>query len=401
MQYDLVIVGGGLGGSALGIALARSGARVLLLEREKSYKDRVRGDGMFPWGAAEAKTLGIYDALMERCGHEVHWWMRQSAPGEVIARNLAETSPSGLGCLNFNHAEMQETLADVARLAGVEVRRGAEVVMVVPGERPQVQVRENGTSERIEARLVVGADGRESRMREWGGFQVDRDPNLLVIASTLHENVAMADDAVQVFANAQLGYATLMFPIGANRCRTYFIHRAADRPQLISGGRHEQDFLGACAASGMPEGLFGNARRIGPLASFHGAMRWVRHPYSDGIALIGDAAGASDPSYGAGLSLTLMDVRALRDHLLSGQEWDAAGHGYAAEHDRHFGAVYRHIRWTHELLHASGPVAEARRAHALPHLQQDPSRRPDFQGLGPHGPSDEAARIRYFAEDLV
>lgn len=374
---------------------------MLLLERETSYKDRVRGDAMFPWGAAEAKALGIYDVLMERCGHEVRGWTRHPAPGEVVTRDLAETSPWGMGCLNCHHAEMQETLADLACQAGVEVRRGAEVVQVCPGERPHVRVRGNGTPERIEGRLVVGADGRGSRVREWGDFQVGQDLNLLVIASTLHENVAMADDATQVFANAELGYATLMFPIGANRCRTYFVHRAAERPHLMSGSRHEAEFLGACAASGVPRGWFANARRIGPLASFHGAMRWVERPYRDGIALIGDAAGASDPSYGAGLSLTLMDVRALRDHLVSDQDWYAAGHAYAEEHDRHFGAMYRLIRWTHELLHASGPVAEARRAHAFPHLLRDPTRRPDFQGLGPHGPSDETARLRYFAEDLA
>lgn len=45
--------------------------------------------------------------------------------------------------------------------------------------------------------------------------------------------------------------------------------------------------------------------------------------------LIGDAAASSDPSWGQGLGLTVRDVRVLRDHLLSRENWDEAGHAYA------------------------------------------------------------------------
>jgi menaquinone-9 beta-reductase len=72
--YDIITVGGGLGGSALAKAMAERGARVLVLEREKQFKDRVRGEQMSPWGVAEARELGIYELLRDSCGHEVRWW---------------------------------------------------------------------------------------------------------------------------------------------------------------------------------------------------------------------------------------------------------------------------------------------------------------------------------------
>jgi len=53
--YDIVTVGGGLGGSALARAMAARGARVLVLEREKQFKDRVRGEFLAVWGVAEAR----------------------------------------------------------------------------------------------------------------------------------------------------------------------------------------------------------------------------------------------------------------------------------------------------------------------------------------------------------
>ena len=39
MDYDIVLVGGGLGGSALAKAMAERGARILVLEREKQFRD--------------------------------------------------------------------------------------------------------------------------------------------------------------------------------------------------------------------------------------------------------------------------------------------------------------------------------------------------------------------------
>ncbi len=74
MSYDLIIVGGGLAGSTLAKALAERGASVLVLEREVNFRGRVRGEGMLPWGVAEARALGIYEQLVDTCGHTVPWW---------------------------------------------------------------------------------------------------------------------------------------------------------------------------------------------------------------------------------------------------------------------------------------------------------------------------------------
>jgi flavin-dependent dehydrogenase len=56
-DYDIVVVGGGLGGSALAKVMAGQGARVLVVERELRFKDRIRGEWMSPWGVMERKEL--------------------------------------------------------------------------------------------------------------------------------------------------------------------------------------------------------------------------------------------------------------------------------------------------------------------------------------------------------
>lgn len=62
--YDVAIVGGGIAGGALATALARGGLGVLLLERQTEYRDRVLGEGMMPWGVAEARRAGVEDVLV-------------------------------------------------------------------------------------------------------------------------------------------------------------------------------------------------------------------------------------------------------------------------------------------------------------------------------------------------
>jgi 2-polyprenyl-6-methoxyphenol hydroxylase-like FAD-dependent oxidoreductase len=53
MDYDLLIIGGGLAGSALGRSMALAGFKVLIIEKEMKFRDRVRGEVLLPWGSVE------------------------------------------------------------------------------------------------------------------------------------------------------------------------------------------------------------------------------------------------------------------------------------------------------------------------------------------------------------
>ena len=117
-------------------------------------------------------------------------------------------------------------------------------------------------------------------------------------------------------------------------------------------------------------------------------------PARGGVVLVGDAASASDPSFGCGLSL-----RQLRDSLLASQDWDSAIELYAREHNHAYGVVRRLTNWFTELLYGAGPAADERRARVFPRWAAEPERAPDIVGLGPASPSDEAARRFVLGED--
>ena len=396
--YDIVTIGGGLGGSAIAKAMADRGANVLVLEREVRMRDRVRGEFLWPWGTAEAIDLGIYSALIEGSGHRVPYLNVYQGPKRITHRNLEETSEPKTSSMTFHHPRMQEALLEAAASAGAEVRHGARVHATETSEYPSVTFHENGEERTVQARLIVGADGRTSSVRKWGGFKVQKDPDQTFVAGLLFDDMPVPDDGAHNYPFPKFGLLTVFFPQGNGRVRVYYCYPAEEGIRL-AGKKDIQGFVDRSLKTGAPAEYFERARVAGPLATFSGAHTWADHPYKDGIALIGDAAATSDPTHGQGLSKTLRDARVLRDALVQHEDWGQAGHAYAEEHDRYYGINHTIENWISQLLFETGPEANARRAKAVSTWPKDTSRPMEPLFSGPNHPLDEAARRSFFGEE--
>ena len=227
----------------------------------------------------------------------------------------------------------------------------------------------NGRREEIQARLVIGADGRASRVRSWVGFEVKHDPQRLLIAGVLLDGTAVPDDGVHLIQG--IGELTIPFPLGNGRARVYVAHHSGLDRKRFQGEADLPRFIEEAVRIGAPAEWYNGATIAGPLATFDGADTWVSHPYKDGVALVGDAAASTDPSWGQGLSLTLRDVRVLRDQLSATDDWSEAGEAYARAHDRYYGVLHTAEDWFTQLFMEIGPQADARRARALPLIAED------------------------------
>lgn len=389
--YDVIMVGGGLVGAVAGRKLAEAGRRVLVLERETTFRDRVRGEQMHPWGGAVAKRLGIYDELMSSgCGHDARYNNSYVAGHQAAHRDLHATTPYRLGVTTFHHPEMQELFLAAAARAGATVRRGATVCSLTGGETPAVTFTDNAGTHEVSARIAIGADGRTSKVRTWAGFQTNRDPERLRIAGALFHHTSAPIDGLHMCV-APHGNM-LLCPLGDGRARAYFIYDigVAGRRKL-SGKDHVDEFLRLCRETGAPPAWFDGMTIAPPLADFDGAAQWVEHPYRDGIALLGDAAATLDPSFGSGLSKVLLDVELLAEALAATDDRDRALHAYAASHDRHFRIVRDIESWMMTLLWSRGPEADERRHRVMPRFGAGDPALPDLQ-LGPDGPHDAHAR---------
>jgi menaquinone-9 beta-reductase len=390
--YDIITVGGGIAASALARAMTERGAKVLVLERERRFKDRVRGEAIVPWGVAEANELGICGLLQESCAHEVS----QIEAGSGL-RDLRATTPQQLPLLSFQHQVMQETLLAAAENAGAEVRRGVSVEHVEPGVEPTVLI-DGHSHERISARLVVAADGRGSAVRKWTGFSVCEQSNDYYMAGTLLTNVHAPADIMYAVFNPELATWTGLIPQADGRFRAYLTYPKT-MGQRLQGESMLDQFIRESARGYGPLGDYlAGSKSIGPLASFDASDNWVEHPYRDGVVLVGDAAATSDPTFGQGLSFALHAARVLRDELTKNSNWEVAGHRYAEQHRRSFRACHAVEGWFRALFQDPSSEAAALRARATPLIAEDPTRVPDHILSGPDLPLSEQVRARFFGE---
>ena len=392
-SFDVVTVGGGLAASSFAKSMAERGASVLILEQEERFKDRVRGEYIVPWGVAEARELGVLGVLRRECASEVPWVEMGFGP-----RDLRTTTSQQLSAVSFSHPQMQETLLAAAEKGGAVVRRGVRVQNIEPGARPRVMTRTNGQAETISARLVIAADGRNSAARKWLGFTTKKSGDPFVFSGVLLSGVSAREDAAWFIFNPEAGLIGALVPQGRGRSRAYFGYpsSAGDR---LNGKDSVPLFL---SESNRVAPLFGEfyskAQDIGPLGSFDGGDYWAEHPYRNGVALVGDAAGTTDPSFGQGMALSLRDARTLRDALLNNSDWDAAGHQYAEQHDTYYQRCRTASGWLRTIFQEQTPEAAARRQRALPLIAEDLTRVPDHLFSGPELPLDDTTRARFFGE---
>jgi len=364
--YDLVIVGGGIGGSALALVMARAGRSVLLLEQSEVYEDRVRGEWIAPWGVAEVKRLGLYDLLVGAGGHHI---TRHITYDEHVDPAAAEATPLPLGFfregvpgpLCIGHPHHCQTLFDAAGAAGAETLRGVRVTDLALGAEPKVTFEAGGVSRTVAARLVVGADGRTSQVREAAGIVLHQDTPHHWFAGLLVDGVeAWPDDLQAIGTEGDFGF--LAFPQGGGRVRVYGGY-ALDEARRFKGEDGPRRFLDAFAMKCSPANRhIAAGRPAGPLFSYINADAWTDEPFAPGAVLVGDAAGWNDPILGLGLSITYRDVRIVSDILLaSGDGSPAAFAAYAEERAERM----RRLRFAAQLQSALdmefSPQASARR----------------------------------------
>jgi 2-polyprenyl-6-methoxyphenol hydroxylase-like FAD-dependent oxidoreductase len=333
---EIVIVGGGIGGMALASALARDGHEVAVLEASIEYEDKVRGEEMCPWGVAEARHLGVEQVLLDSdariTAEVVHY--DALVPTEV---SLAHPIPANLvvpgvaGLLNLRHPEACTALAKQAIDDGAHVHRGVSDVQVKPGPSPTVRA-VGTTAEPLEfrPRLVVGADGRNSTVRRACGIALHRHEATHMIAGVLvdglddpeieHDWLATSDDLFMASFRQHHG-----------QVRVYLVQGMAQRARFA--GRHGlAGFMRSANFACLPFGeRLASCTPIGPLATYAGDDTWTEQPFTDGVVLIGDAAGYNSPIIGQGLSIAMRDARLVRDAVRSGDALPGGFTAYASE----------------------------------------------------------------------
>jgi menaquinone-9 beta-reductase len=396
-DYDFVIAGGSIAGAAFGFALRRAGARVLIVEPEMTFRDRVRGEGLHPWGLAEAHRLGLYDVIA-RTAQSTRFWDMYIGGALFDHRDLVQTTPSRLCGCNVHHPELQTALLEAAEAAGAGVLRGAKVTRIEPGDPVAIEI----GSRRVRAQMAVVADGRQSPLRRELGVNVSGEASPMLMTGVLLEGVACERSTIGMFIPPEFGATVLTVPLPRDRLRLYLIHRAdaqngrSCERSGYSGAAQLPALLDRCVRSGVPAEWLAPARAIGPLATFE-TTHWTiaDRELPRGVVFAGDAAGNVDPVFGCGQSLALRDARVwIEERRACGADLQLAAAQYLARRRAYHRSLLRAESWLTRILYTVGPEGDALRAAAFARVAELGI---DVIGAGPDSPTDDAVEARLFA----
>lgn len=401
IRVDVAIVGGGVGGSVLATVLQRRGMVCAVIEREPVFRDRVRGEGLHPWGYREAVALGI-DAIVRNAGaHPLPFWQSYYQRAPIEPWRWDDDPENEFPEFSVFHPRLQHEAYAVAQEAGAIVIRPAtakQATKATDGWHLDVE-RINGQAVEVVADLLVGADGRTSVVRQWLGIEIRTDPQHHRFGGMLVEGVELPDNAVHA-VGFEGGIAYLL-PQGNGRARAYggAVDRVVDQVTADKTGGAFLDLI----RSQLPDGALSGVTPAGPLAFFSNADILPQRLTGDRAVLIGDAAGSNDPSVGEGLSMTFRDIRELSGLIGKGSDPQSAIEEYARRRSAYHGTMREHAKWIAELNMEEGSGLDERRAKVRRARELDPTQG-GFAFMYTRGPiglvADRAARTHYFGEDL-
>jgi 2-polyprenyl-6-methoxyphenol hydroxylase-like FAD-dependent oxidoreductase len=334
--YDVIVVGGRVAGASLALLLGERGHRVLLIDRDGFPSDTLSTHYLRPEFVPLLAQLGVLGDV-EAAGFRHVTRARTYLEDCVIE---GPSAPSGAYGLTPRRDVLDACLAEHAVKRGqVEFHdRTVAEGLLRDGDRVVGVVLRSG-GERIEARakVVVGADGKHSRVAEWvSAAKYHEVPGVRPVFYGYFRGLRPLDEpALEIFF--QRNVAGLIFPMRPDEdCLALELQpehwdnfRANPRDAFLAWFR---------SLPGMAARL-ADARIEGKILGCRGVDNYFRQPSGPGWVLTGDAAYCKDPLLGLGLNDAISQAFWLADALhatLNGADWDQT---LAAYHQRRDDAV--------------------------------------------------------------
>ena len=337
--FDVVVVGARCAGAPLAMLMARQGYRTLLVDRATFPSDTVSTHVIHPPGAGALRRWGLLDRVVATGCPPVGRYSFDFGPVALAGAPASAESPFGYAP---RRTLLDKILVDAAAAAGAEVREGftVEEVLVSDGRVTGVRGRDQGGSSIVEqARVVVGADGRNSAVaKAVRPAQYEERAPLTVGYYSYWSN--LPTDSFEAYSRPGRGWAVcptndgLTIVIGGWPYAELAAHRNDVEAELMATFELSPAFAERIRDAKREERIAGTS-----------VPNYFRTPYGPGWALVGDAGYSRDFITAQGITDAFLDAegcaRALGAALAGTMPYDEALAGYQSARDTRAMPVYQ------------------------------------------------------------
>ncbi|OUR73196.1 FAD-binding protein [Methylophaga sp. 41_12_T18] len=324
-HYDVIVVGGGMVGSTLAVALSQQPSlNIALVEAHlpttmaNDDKPELRVSAISHASEALFKNLAIWPLLQSQrisTFSDMKVWETQSS---LLHFDAAEIGEANLGRIVENKNIQLACLERCQQQTNIDVLSPAKPVSL----EQQTLILEDGRT--LTADLIVGADGAQSLLRDWKAINTHGwDYQQSAIVCTVKTAKSHQYTAWQRFLpEGPLAFLPLA---DEHQCSIVWSNSSEEAELLLA--LDDEDFKSILAK--VFEHTLGEVIEVSERASFPLKLRHADHYIDEGFALVGDAAHTIHPLAGQGVNIGLLDAATLAETVIS-----------AHQQGRHIGSMH-------------------------------------------------------------
>lgn len=309
MRFDVVVVGARCAGAATAMLLARAGARVLLVDRGRYASDTLSTHALMRGAVLQLHRWGVLPAIVAAGTPPVNSTTFSYANQDVVVPIEPKLGVSAL--FAPRRALLDRVLVDAAAQSGAEVSYGIRVDGLVTdggGSVRGITTVAGGTHRRIEADIVIGADGLYSTIAQRAGA--------VCVVEGRHSTGTLYGywEGLPVdgfYWRFQRGAGMGAIPTN-NRATCVFVAVPSSRlPRELHGGTTAAYRRLIREVSPLVDARLDEARLVEPVRGFGGHPGFIKGSTGPGWALVGDAGYFKDPLTAHGITDALRDAELL------------------------------------------------------------------------------------------